>query len=75
MQRRLIVRDEKWCFQLRAKFSTCLPADKAVGVEAGASSGEDVKEGMDGGGGVTQVHNNIYKVLRQKRQKVLGSHR
>lgn len=47
----------------RARFSTCLPADKAVGVEAGAGGGEDVEEGVNGGGRVTQVQNNIFKFL------------
>lgn len=36
-----------------------------MGVEAGAGCREDVQEGMDGGGGVTQVQNKIYKLLRQ----------
>lgn len=63
MQKRLKTITERWHCRLRAKFSTCLPADKAVGVEAGAGGREDVQEGMDGGGRVTQVQNNIYKFL------------
>lgn len=40
-----------------------LPAEETMGVEAGAGGREDVQEGMDGGGGVTQVQNKIYKFL------------
>ena len=48
---------------------SALPAEEAVGVEDGAGSREDVQEGMDGGGGVTQVQNHIHKILRQKRKE------
>lgn len=37
-------------------------------VEAGASSREDVQEGMDGGGRVTQVQDQIYKFLGRGRK-------
>lgn len=30
--------------------SVCLPAEKTMGVEAGAGGWEDVQEGMNGGG-------------------------
>lgn len=40
-----------------------LPAEEAVGVEAGTSRGKDVQEGVDGGGRVAQVQNCIYKIL------------
>lgn len=45
-----------------------LPAEEAVGVEAGAGGREDVQEGMDGGGGVTQVQNKIYQILGQRKK-------
>lgn len=38
-------------------------------MEAGAAGGEDVQEGVDGGGGVTQVQNKIRKVLGRKEGK------
>lgn len=34
-----------------------------MGVEGGAGGREDVQEGMDGGGGVTQVENKISQIL------------
>lgn len=34
-----------------------------MGVEGGAGGGEDVQEGVDGGGGVTQVQNKLSKFL------------
>lgn len=43
-----------------------------MGVEAGAGSREDVQEGMDGGGGVTQVQNKIYKFLKQKSKQIIN---
>ncbi len=50
-------------------YSFCVPAEETVGVEAGAGGREDVQKGMDGGGRVTQVQNEIYKFLRHKTQK------
>lgn len=44
------------------------PAEEAVGLEAGAGCREDVQEGVDGGGGVTQVANNIRQFLEEKRR-------
>lgn len=49
------------------RFSVRVPAEEAVRVEAGAGGREDVQEGMDGGGRVTQVQNEIYKFLGQKK--------
>lgn len=46
----------------------CVPAEEAMGVEAGAGGREDIQEGMDGGGRVTQVQNKIYKILGQQRK-------
>ncbi len=40
-----------------------------MGVEAGAGGREDIQKGMDGGGRVTQVQNEIYKFLGHKTQK------
>lgn len=34
-----------------------------MGVKGGAGSRKDVQEGMDGGGGVTQVKNKVRKFL------------
>lgn len=44
--------------------SICSPAEETMGVKAGAGGREDVQEGVDGGGWVTQVQNKIGKVLR-----------
>lgn len=44
-----------------------LPAEEAVGVEAGTSGGKDVQEGVDGGGRVAQVQNYIYQLLWWKK--------
>lgn len=41
-----------------------------MGVEAGAGGWEDVQEGMNGGGWVTQVHNKIFKFLQQEKKCV-----
>lgn len=51
---------------IRPVYSTRLPAEEAVRVEAGAGGREDVQEGMNGGGWVTQVQNEIHKFLREK---------
>lgn len=34
-----------------------------MGVEGGTGGREDVQEGMDGGGGVTQIENKLSKIL------------
>lgn len=40
-----------------------LPAEETVGVEARAGGREDVQEGVDGGGRIAQVQNNVSKFL------------
>ncbi|TNN58188.1 hypothetical protein EYF80_031621 [Liparis tanakae] len=45
-------------------FLTDVPGQEAVGVEAGAGGGEDIQEGVNGGGGVTQVEDEVHELQR-----------
>lgn len=46
-----------------------------MGVEGGAGGREDVQEGMNGGGGVTQVENKLSKILLAGKKKHNYRHR
>lgn len=59
-----------WAAALQGYYIS-LPVEETIVLEAGAGGREDVQEGMKGGGWVTQVQDEIYKLLQQREKDLV----